>query len=210
MRHSEELLSSLASSVLETNNTKPQLPFSIIPPPVKCETTEYSEPNQGLQLVEPIPVVTETMEVDGDKQAAGTNPSVLQSGPLCLQKEFARASPKCNLEELSNICSSLIQKREPLDLHDHDSTEPLNLHSNSKDAKDEPLPLYTECLPLQVVVAEADEVANTCHEEGSSEEPVSNIPSRDVLPVGRNNYKLSVTFFYYPINYLKLNLKQQT
>lgn len=185
---------------MEPNNIKSQLPFSIIPPSVKCETTEYSSEstNQGIQLVEPLPVtsVPETMEVDGDKRVVGTNPSVLQSGPLCLQKEFARSSPKCNLEELSNICSSLIQKREPLNLHDHDSTEPLNLHSNSKETKDEPLPLYTECLPLQVVVAETDEVVHTCQEEASSEEPVSNIPSRDILQVGRNTFKLLVTFYF--------------
>ncbi|XP_066140170.1 uncharacterized protein [Euwallacea fornicatus] len=133
MRISEDLLAAISSSMLDHSVLKAKQ--SLISLESKPEPSD--QPDQVLP--------TTSMETGNSSPPEPIrHPSVLQTGPLCLQK----APPKCNLEELSNICSNIIQKQEPLELRT-ESPEPLNLHSETRVEVPDEHPL-----PLQVIVSE--------------------------------------------------------
>lgn len=168
MRHSEELLDSIKSSLLEPKDIKLELPVSITSSEIKSESPEQQPSNEESQLsaetnvpcnialdvsikseenakpnVSPLALGTSSIVLNAncvsEHSDQNSSTSVLQTGPLCLLKEPS----KMLIDEPSSSCNNTILKEEPLEL-DKESSEPLNLQTEPVDLHTTPAGLHRD------------------------------------------------------------------
>ncbi|XP_019764087.1 uncharacterized protein LOC109540239 isoform X2 [Dendroctonus ponderosae] len=162
MRHSEELLASIMSSMLNSKDIKSEQQSSIPHSDIKQEPSDHTFAAPDQHKIE------NSMEIDDEPQPAiiqstsdasviqnpskfsapSGSTSVLHSGPLCLQLDLSRRSPcpsptYIHSDRMQSECSRDVsmESSAPLDLQ----TEPVDLQVQFQ---------HVEPLPLQVIVSE--------------------------------------------------------